>query len=129
MALSKKVFRSGPYADLIAQGVQVGNTLYLSGQVGMDEAGNIPTSMAEQTVLAYANIRTVLAEFGAGFDNIVDETFLVTSVEETHDQLEAIFGARAEAYGGMPEVTQTLIGVAALLLPELKLEIKCIAHL
>jgi len=129
MALSKKVFRSGPYADLIAQGVQVGNTLYLSGQVGMDEAGNIPTSMAEQTVLAYANIRTVLAEFGAGFDNIVDETFLVTSVEETHDQLEAIFGARAEAYGGTPEVTQTLIGVAGLLLPELKLEIKCIAHL
>lgn len=107
----------------------MGNTLYLSGQVGMDEAGNIPTSMAEQTVLAYANIRTVLAEFGAGFDNIVDETFLVTSVEETHDQLEAIFGARAEAYGGTPEVTQTLIGVAGLLLPELKLEIKCIAHL
>lgn len=129
MAIEKQVFRSGPYADLIAQGVKVGNTLYLSGQVGMDEAGNIPTSMAEQTVLAYANIRTVLAEFGAGFDNIVDETFLVTSVEETHDQLEAIFGARAEAYGGTPEVTQTLIGVAGLLLPELKLEIKCIAHL
>jgi len=129
MALSKQVFRSGPYADLIAQGVKVGNTLYLSGQVGMDEAGNIPDSMAEQTVLAYANIRAVLAEFGAGFDNIVDETFLVTSVEETHDQLEAIYGARAEAYGGIPEVTQTLIGVAALLLPELKLEIKCIAHL
>ena len=129
MAIEKQVFRSGPYADLIAQGVKVGDTLYLSGQVGMDEAGNIPTSMAEQTVLAYANIRTVLAEFGAGFDNIVDETFLVTSVEETHDQLEAIFGARAEAYGGTPEVTQTLIGVAGLLLPELKLEIKCIAHL
>ena len=129
MTVSKKVFRSGPYADLIAQGVKVGDTLYLSGQVGMDEAGTIPASMAEQTVLAYANIRTVLAEFGAGFDNIVDETFLVTSVEETHDQLEAIFGARAEAYGGIPEVTQTLIGVAGLLLPELKLEIKCIAHL
>ena len=129
MAIEKQVFRSGPYADLIAQGVKVGNTLYLSGQVGMDEAGTIPASMAEQTVLAYANIRTVLAEFGAGFDNIVDETFLVTSVEETHDQLEAIFGARAEAYGGIPEVTQTLIGVAGLLLPELKLEIKCIAHL
>ena len=129
MALSKKVFRSGPYADLIAQGVQVGNTLYLSGQVGMDEAGNIPNSMAEQTALAYANIRAVLAEFGASFDNIVDETFLVTSVEETHEQLEAIYGARAEAYGGSPEVTQTLIGVAGLLLPALKLEIKCIAQL
>jgi enamine deaminase RidA (YjgF/YER057c/UK114 family) len=59
----------------------------------------------------------------------VDETFLVTSVEETHENLEAIFGARAEAYGGIPEVTQTLFGVGELLLPDLKLEIKCIAHL
>jgi enamine deaminase RidA (YjgF/YER057c/UK114 family) len=129
MTLTKQVFRSGPYADLIAQGVKVGNILYLSGQVGMDEAGNIPTTMAEQTVLAYANIRAVLAEFGAGLDNIVDETFLVTSVEETHENLKAIYGARAEAYGTTPEVTQTLIGVAGLVLPKLKLEIKCIAHL
>ena len=129
MALSKKVYRSGPYADFMAQGVKVGNILYLSGQVGIDDAGNIPDSMAEQTVLAYANIRAVLNEFGAGFDNIVDETFLVTSVKETHDNLQAIYGARAEAYGGIPEVTQTLIGVAGLVLPELKLEIKCIAHL
>lgn len=129
MSVSKNVFRSGPYADFIAQGVQVGNTLYLSGQVGMDETGNIPTSMGEQTVLAYANIRAVLAEFGADFDNIVDETFLVTNLEETHEQFEAIYGARAEAYGGIPGVTQTLIGVAGLLLPDLKLEIKCIAHL
>ena len=129
MSVSKKVFRSGPYADLIAQGVKVGDNLYLSGQVGMDEVGNTPESMAEQVTLAYANIRAVLAEFGADFDNIVDETFLVTSVEETHENLEAIYTARAEAYGGIPEVTQTLIGVAGLLLPELKLEIKCIAHL
>jgi enamine deaminase RidA (YjgF/YER057c/UK114 family) len=129
MTLTKQVFRSGPYADLIAQGVKVGNILYLSGQVGMDEAGNIPTTMTEQTVLAYANIRAVLAEFGAGLDNIVDETFLVTSVEETHENLKAIYGARAEAYGRTPEVTQTLIGVAGLVLPKLKLEIKCIAHL
>jgi enamine deaminase RidA (YjgF/YER057c/UK114 family) len=129
MTLTKQVFRSGPYADLIAQGVKVGNILYLSGQVGMDEAGNIPTTMTEQTVLAYANIRAVLAEFGAGLDNIVDETFLVTSVEETHENLKAIYGARAEAYGRTPEVTQTLIGVVGLVLPKLKLEIKCIAHL
>lgn len=129
MTISKQVFRSGPYAKFMAQGVKVGNILYLSGQVGIDASGNIPTGMAEQTALAYANIRAVLKEFGAGFDNIVDETFLVTSVEETHENLEAIYGARAEAYGGIPEVTQTLIGISGLVLPQLKLEIKCIAHL
>ena len=129
MTKSKQVFRSGPYSDLIAQGVKIGSTVYLSGQVGMDSAGNIPASMAEQAALAYANTRAVLAEFGASMDNIVDETFLVTDLEETHTNLEAIFGARAEAYGKIPEVTQTLFGVAGLLFPELKIEIKCIAHL
>lgn len=129
MTLSNETFRSGPYVDFVAQGVKVGNILYLGGQVGMDDAGNIPATLAEQTVLTYANIRAVLAEFGAGMDNIVDETFLVTSVAETHENLEAVFGARAEAYGGIPEVTQTLIGVATLTLPELKIEIKCVAHL
>lgn len=129
MSISKAVFRSGPYADLIAQGVRVGNVLYLSGQVGMDEEGNVPEGMAEQTVLAYANISRVLKEFGATLDNVVDETFFVTSIEETHTNIEAVYGARAQAYGGKPEVCQTLIGVVGLVLPTLKLEIKCVAHL
>ncbi len=129
MSLEKKVFRSGPYADLIAQGVQVGNAIYLSGQVGMREDGSTPDDVVEQVTLAYANISSVLAEFGATLDNVVDETFLVTDVTEVMTNLEAVFAARQEAYGQKPDVTQTLIGVAALLLPELKIEIKCVAHL
>lgn len=129
MSSVKQVFRSGPYADLIAQGVRHGNVLYLSGQVGMDESGRVPESMAEQTALAYANIISVLKEFGTTLESVVDETFFVTSLEETHRHIEAIYGARAEAYGGIPEVTQTLVGISGLVLPALKLEIKCIAHL
>jgi enamine deaminase RidA (YjgF/YER057c/UK114 family) len=129
MSITKKVFRSGPYADLIAQGVQVGNTLHLSGQVGMREDHSVPEDIVEQITLAYSNIATVLAEFDATMENIVDETFLVTNVDEVMENLEAIYGAREQAYGEKPNVSQTLIGVAALLLPELKLEIKCIAQL
>ena len=125
--MARQIFRSGPYAELIAQGVKVNNMLHLSGQVGMDDEGNIPASMVDQTRLAYRNIAAVLKEFGATMQDIVDETFLVTDIGETHEHLEAVFTARAEAYGGTPEVTQTLIGVNALLLPELKLEIKCVA--
>lgn len=47
MTLSKKFYRSSPYADFMAQGVKADNILYLSGQVGIDDAGNIPDSMAE----------------------------------------------------------------------------------
>ena len=129
MSITKKVFRLGPYADLMAQGVQVGNVLYLSGQVGIHDDGGIPEDIAEQTTLAYAHIAAVLSEFNATMDNIVDETFFVTSVAETMENLEAVFGARQQAYGSKPEVTQTLIEVAGLLLPGLKLEIKCIAQL
>ncbi len=39
------------------------------------------------------------------------------------------FKARAIAYGGEPEVTQTLIGVSALVQDRLKIEIKCVVHL
>lgn len=126
---TKQAFRSGPYAELIAQGVRVGNLLHLSGQVGMDAEGVIPESIVEQASMAYANVLSVLAEFGASMDHIVDETFYVTNVDEVHEYLEPIFAARAEAYGKQPEVTQTLVGVNALFLPGLKLEVKCVAIL
>ena len=76
MPIDKKLFRSGPYADLFSQGVQVGNTLYMAGQVGMDEAGTTPEDLLSQMKLAYQNVAAVLAEFGADMDNNVDETWL-----------------------------------------------------
>ena len=48
MALHKKLFRNGPYADLFSQGVQVGNTLHMAGQVGTDASGKAPTGLGEQ---------------------------------------------------------------------------------
>ena len=129
MTISKKSFRSGPYAALIAQAVQVDNVLYLSGQVGMGEDGNAPSDITEQTILAYNNIKTVLAEFGANMSNIVDETYFVTDVQEVMKNVGSVFAARESAYGQPPEVCQTLIGVSALVDPALKIEIKCVAHL
>ena len=44
MGINKKLYRSGPYADLFSQGVQVGNGLYMAGQVGNDESCLLYTS-------------------------------------------------------------------------------------
>ncbi len=129
MSLSKQLFRSGPYRDFFAQGVKVGNILYMAGQVGVDARGNVPESLVDQTKLAYESIAGVLAEFDASMDNIVDETVFVTDMSETMNNVEPIFTARAEAYGGIPEVSQTLVQVVGLVMPELKIEIKCVAHL
>ena len=128
MGVSKQSFRSGPWKDLFAQGVRAGDVLYLAGQIGMDAAGTTGADLTEQTKIAYANIRDVLSEFGATMDNIVDETMFVTDVREVSANAESVFGARQEAYGGPPEVSQTLVQVGALALPDLKIEIKCIAH-
>ena len=129
MPIEKTLFRSGPYADLFSQGVQVGNTLYLAGQVAMDEAGNIPADLVSQMQLAYQNVASVLAEFGANRDNIVDETWFVTDVNDCMAQVEALFCARHAIYGKAPEVSQTLVQVGALVDAALKIEIKCVAML
>lgn len=129
MSISKQTFRSGPYKDFFAQGVKVGNILYLAGQVGIDSEGKVPKNIVEQTKLAYTNINAVLKEFDASMDNIVDETIFVTDMSETMKNVEGIFGSRAHAYGGVPEVSQTLVQVVGLVSPEMKIEIKCIAHL
>ena len=129
MNIEKQTFRSGPYRDIFAQGVRVGNILYLAGQIGIDDSGNPGADITEQTKLAYSNIRSVLSEFGATMGNIVDETMFVTDIGEIMSNADSVFGARSDAYGEVPEVSQTLVQVSALVLPELKLEIKCIAHL
>ena len=76
-----------------------------------------------------SNMQDVLGQFGADMSNIVDETIYVTNMEEFYANVEAVYSAREEAYGGTPEACQTLVQVGALALPELKIEIKCTAHL
>ncbi|MBW2316033.1 MAG: RidA family protein [Deltaproteobacteria bacterium] len=130
MAIEKEVVRFGPYAGFIANGVRVGNVIHLSGQVGMDAQGQVVgvDDTAAQVRQAYANIAETLEKFGATMANIVDETFFVTDVAGIMADAKAVFGARIEAYGGEPEVTQTMVEVAALVMPELRVEIKCVAY-
>ena len=129
MTIEKKTYRNGPFQDYFAEGTQVGNVLYLSGQVGIDRDGNTPTSIIDQTKVAYTNMQDTLAQFGADMSNIVDETFFVTDMDELMGNIEDVYGAREAAYGGNPEVSQTVVQVVALVEPELKIEIKCVAHL
>lgn len=129
MSIKKKTYRSGPYQEYFAQGTQVGNVLYLSGQIGIDQDGKTPTRIVDQTKVAYMNVKDVLSQFGADMGNIVDETFFVSDMDEFFGNIEDVYGAREVAYGGNPEVCQTLVQVVVLAQPELKIEIKCIAHL
>jgi len=127
MALSKKLFRNGPYADLFSQGVQVGNTLHMAGQVGTDASGKAPDSLVEQMKNAYQHVESVLKEFDCTMDNVVEETWFVTDMHECMTQVQDLFAARQAIYGKPPEVAQTLVQVVALVDPSFKIEIKCVA--
>ena len=127
--MNKKLFRNGPYADFFSQGVQMGNILTLAGQLGDDLEGNVPNDLQGQMENCYKNIENILKEFNATLDNIIDETWFVTDIEECMTNVSKIFDSRKKIYKCKPEVSQTLIGVSALVDPKYKIEIKCIAYL
>ena len=131
MAPKKEVVREGPFKNFIADGVKVGNALYLSGQVSLDSEGNVVGAgdIIAQSRQAYAHVKATLEKFGATMDNIVDEIFFVTDMSAAMGNLEALFAARQQAYGKQPEVSQTMVQVAGLVMPDLLIEIKCVAAL
>jgi enamine deaminase RidA (YjgF/YER057c/UK114 family) len=109
-----------------SQAVKVENTIYVSGQVSHDDKGNIVGrgDMEVQMRQAYANIKNVLAQYGATMDNIVDEVLFVTD-------MDAAFAARAkckqEVFSGNPALASTIVQIQRLAFPELMVEIRCIA--
>lgn len=108
-----------------SQAVKVENTIYVSGQVGHDDKGNIPGqgNMEIQMRQAYANIKKVLAQYGATMDNVVDEVLFVTD-------MDAAFSARIkckqEVFSGNPVLASTIVQIQRLAFPELMVEIRCI---
>ena len=130
MAQQKEVVRFGPLARFIANGVRTGNVIHLSGQVSVDEKGQVVGAgdWVAQVEQAYVNITEVLGKFGATMQDVVDETVFITDVAGFMDNLAGYSAAREKAYGGEPDVTQTMVQVAALVMPGLLLEIKCVAH-
>ena len=129
MTIEKSVVRDGPFAQFIPDGVRAGNQIFLSGQVGIDAAGEVvaPGDLVAQARQAYTPVAATLEKLGAGMGDIVDETFFVTDVSAAMGNIEALWGVRAEAYGGDPQVSQTMLEVAGLVMPDLMIEIKVIA--
>jgi reactive intermediate/imine deaminase len=55
-----------PFSDA----VRVGDTLYLSGQIGIGPDGKLPDGIEAQTTQAMANIGTVLKRAGLGYADV-----------------------------------------------------------
>lgn len=116
-----------------AQAVRVGNTIRLAGQLSHDESGNFigapepgtgvtnTTTMELQMRTTYENAAKLLAQFGAGVQDVVEEVLYVTDMEAAF----AVAGpVRKAAYGTeSPLCVSTIVQIARLALPQQLIEI------
>jgi enamine deaminase RidA (YjgF/YER057c/UK114 family) len=113
----------------IASGTKL---IFIAGQVAWDAEGMTvgEGDLAAQVEQCYLNIGSALADIGGSFDDVAKLTFYV--VDWTPDKmpplLEGISRA-AEKLGVTPVPPATLLGVAALDVPEHLVEIEATAIL
>lgn len=119
-------------------GIKVGNTLYISGQVGRDENLQVVEDTEAQFVQAFENVKKVLLAAGASFDDVVEMiTYHVTRTNVATDseaqQLTIphlpLFIQVKDRYFTNQFPTWTGVGVTGLSTPGLIVEIKCTAVL
>jgi enamine deaminase RidA (YjgF/YER057c/UK114 family) len=104
-------------------------TIECSGQVAWDDDGALVGAgdLAAQTAQVFRNLRKVLAHAGAGPADVVRMRIYV--VGHTPDKLQIIGPAIAAFFGDAAPSANTLVGVAALALPEFLIEVEVTAVL
>lgn len=111
----------GPYS----QAVKAGNTLYVSGQVAINPSTGdlVLDSIPTETKQVMENLKAVLTEGGASFDNIVMTTIFLSDM--------AHFAAVNEVYGAYFTANfPARATVAVKTLPKnVNVEISVIAHI
>ena len=113
-------------------GIKVGNTLYISGQVGRDENLQVVEETEAQFVQAFENVKKVLTAAGATFDDVVEMiTYHVTANEQSPVTIPhlPLFIEVKDRYFINQFPTWTGMGVTGLSTPGLIVEIKCTAVL
>ena len=70
----------GPYS----QAVRAGNLLFISGQVPLDPASGKPVeaTIQAQAARSLENVKAILAQAGAGMENVVKTTVFLKDMED-----------------------------------------------
>lgn len=108
-----------------APAVRVGDTIYVSGQIGRDDNGQLVEGAEAQIVQAFENLKKVLAAAGAQLSDIVDLTTFHTDMRDLQ-----LFMKVRDRYLTQDFPAWTAIGAASLGgAPGYLIEIKAVAVL
>ena len=126
MSARKKIDPGWKWDDAYnhSQAIQIGDAIYVSGQVAWDSEGNVvgEGDIKAQTRQALENVRAVLQAAGSSMDDLVKVTVFVTDIKgllEAHDLIDEYLPNPAPALTG--------VEATALVFPELLIEIEAIA--
>ncbi|MBN2224761.1 MAG: RidA family protein [Deltaproteobacteria bacterium] len=105
-----------------SQAVRAGNTVWISGQVGIDKDFKIGEGIEEQARRAFENLSRVIREAGGSLDDIVELVTYHTSMTD----MKAFSKVKAEFIReNFP--AWTAVGVRELVMPGLLVEIRATA--
>ncbi|MBB5408826.1 enamine deaminase RidA (YjgF/YER057c/UK114 family) [Paraburkholderia sp. Clong3] len=102
---------------------RVGNTIWVSGQVGIGTDMKAGEGMPAQARIAFESLKAVLETAGASLSDVVE---LTTFHTDLRGEMEA-FSAVKDAYFPARYPSWTAVGVTQLALPELCIEIRAVA--
>jgi enamine deaminase RidA (YjgF/YER057c/UK114 family) len=106
--------------------VKAGPFLLMAGQLGRDANLNVIEDKEAQVVQAFENVKTVLTAAGLTFDDVVEIMTYLTDLNDFQLVMEV-----KERYFTNPDrlPAWTALGVTALAMPGLFVEVKCTALL
>ncbi len=119
--MTKQVYPNDlPYPFSAA--VRTGNLLFVSGQVGLRD-GKVVEGIEAQTRATLDNIRDVLAQAGATLEDVVKVTVFITDMS-LWPKMNEVYAE----YFPQEQPARSALGATALALPELLVEMECIAE-
>ena len=111
-----------PY--LLSQAIRVGDLLFVSGQAGYDDAGQIVEGGFDaQAAQAFSNLDRALRAGGASLAEVVKVTIFVTDMAANF----AAVVERRRQHFTPPYPADSIVEVAGLYTPEAEIEIEAIA--
>ena len=106
-----------------SQANRVGDTIWVSGQVGIDNNLSPATGMAAQARLAFEGLKRTLAETGASLEDVVELTTFHIDLRGEMDE----FAKVKDEFFPRDYPAWTAVGVTQLALLELRIEIRAVA--
>lgn len=102
---------------------RVGDTIWVSGQVGIDAQMKVGEDVQAQARIAFESLKTILAAAGATLADVVELTTFHTNLQADIE----LFSAVKDEYFPSRFPAWTAVGTTQLALPELRVEIRAMA--